>query len=129
MSNPIQSTAPRRAERSGDRHAARAIALLGRWSRAAHWHLTYSGPCACCVGDAQRAHLERQAIGARLDQVGPQPGLAALLERCRASSTDDARPLGELMRAIATERDAEASAEHAILLTAFETLLDSMEEA
>ncbi len=87
----------------------------------------FSGPCGCCAGDAQLIHLERQAIAALEERVGRDPALADLLARCRAPEKADARPLGQLMRAIAIERDPTRSAGHAILLDALEALLESME--
>jgi hypothetical protein len=120
-------TASARRSRAGEQHAARAIGLLSRWSRAAHWHLMFSGPCGCCAGDAQLIHLERQAIGVLEERVGRDPALASLLARCRSEDQGEARPLGQLMRSIATERDPARTAGHGALLDALEALLDSME--
>jgi hypothetical protein len=116
--------------RAGDAHAARALALLARWNRAANWHLMFAGPCSCCVGDAQLAHLENQAIAIMLERVAGQPALESLLVRCRDASIAEptgARSLGRLMRAVVTERDPVVSGGHAILLDAFEAVLENLE--
>ena len=66
--------------------------------------------------------VDRLGIGAVMDAA-----LAALLARCRSEDQGEARPLGQLMRSIATERDPGCTSGHALLLDALEALLDSME--
>jgi hypothetical protein len=124
------SSAPQNPARAGDRHAARALALLGRWNRAANWHLMFAGPCACCVGDAQLAHLENQAIAILLERFAGDTRVEPLLLRCRAealANPEGARALGRLMRAVVTERDAAVSAGHPLLLDALEAVLGNLE--
>jgi len=87
----------------------------------------FSGSCACCAGDAQIDHLERQLVEHFLARHGGNPDLEGLLRQAQEGSAGDGSRVGRMMRAIALEPGSAAAAAHATLLAEFEALLDRLD--
>jgi len=110
----------------GQANALRAIGLLSRWNRAIRLQAMFMGPCACCAGDVQTAHMERQVVEHLYERHRSNPVLEELLGACRGAP-DERGAVGEMMRLIATERSAENAAQHGALLADFESVVQSLE--
>ena len=121
----------RRAPCAGDANALRAISLLSRWNRAARLRLMFGGSCACCVGDGQLAHLERQLVDYLYQRHRSIPALELLLRDCAPVNAGEpgaaSSPVSKMMRLIATERSEPSAADHAHLLSDLEEVIQSLE--
>jgi len=125
--SPSRSPGVRRERSAGDANALRALELLSRWNRAIRLQALFAGPCGCCAGDVQTAHLERQVLDHLYERHRSNAVLEALLRACKESSSGERGALGEMMRRVATERSAANATEHGRLLADFDELVQSLE--
>jgi len=117
----------RRTSCAGDVNALRAIGLLSRWNRAARLQAMFAGPCACCAGDLETAHMERQIIDHLYERHRSNAVIEALLRACREGASGERGAVGEMMRRVASESSPANAVEHGRLLTEFEDLVQALE--
>jgi hypothetical protein len=125
--SPPRSPGVRREPCAGDANALRALGLLSRWNRAVRLQAMFAGPCGCCAGDVQTAHLERQVVDHLYERHRSNAVLEVLLRACKESSSEERGAVGEMMRRVASERSVANAIEHGRLLGDFDELVQSLE--